>query len=87
MTEQIYTPAPHKINTNKKQLEEGLNLKISVKSGIVFLDGTAEDEYLGLQVIEALNLGFSCGQALLLKNDGFVFEKIPIKSIANRRNL
>ena len=68
-------------------LEPNLKLKIKIKEDIVFLEGKAEDEFIGLQVIEAINLGFSVPHALFIKEEHTIFKKIPIKPIARRNNL
>ena len=87
MTEQLYVESINKIIQNKKILEESFKIKLSNKGHLLFIDGKAEDEYLALEAIEALNLGFSIKEVLLLKNDEFVFEKIYIKNITKRRNM
>jgi len=87
MTEQIYSQSARKILQNKKQIEDSLEIKLYIKSGIVILEGHPENEIVALEVIEAINLGFSVSQALDLKREDFIFEKILIKSIARRRNL
>jgi len=87
MVEQIYSDNIRKIFQNKKKIETALNIKLSKKQGIVFIKGKAEDEHFGLQVIEAINLGFSVDKALLLKDEEFVFEKINIKDLTKRHDL
>lgn len=87
MTEQLYVESINKIIQNKKILEESFKIKISNKGHLLFIDGKAEDEYLAVQAVEALNLGFSIKEAVLLKNDEFTFEKIYIKNITKRRNM
>jgi len=87
MTEQIYSEIPKKIMSNKKQIEKVLNFKLTSKKNIIFLEGDPADEIIGLEIIEALNMGFSADQALDLKNLDFTFERIPIKSISRRRDL
>jgi ribosomal RNA assembly protein len=87
MTEKIYSNNIRKILQNKKLLETSLKLKMTNQANIISLDGKAEDEYLGLKVIEAINLGFSITKALFLKEEDFTFEKIQIKPIAKRNDL
>ena len=87
MTEQLYVESINKIIQNKKMLESSFKIKLSNKSHILFIEGKAEDEFLALQAVEALNLGFSINEVVLLKNEEFVFEKIYIKNITKRRNM
>jgi ribosomal RNA assembly protein len=87
MVKQIYCENPRKIFQNKKTIEEALNVKISGQEKIVQIEGNEANEFTALQALEAINLGFSISDAITLKYDDFVFEKIKIKSIARRRNL
>lgn len=85
--EQIYSKSIRKINQNRVVLEKGLNVKISTQNNIVFLEGKAEDEFTALEVIEAINMGFTIAQALDLKREGFFFERIPLKAITKRTDM
>ena len=87
MTEQLYIESINKIIQNKKALETSFSVKISNQEKILFIEGKAEDEYLALQAVEALNLGFSIGEVLLLKNDDYILEKINIKEITKRKDI
>lgn len=87
MVETIYSQNIRKILQNKKILENSLKVKISVKENIVSLTGNAEDEFIALQAIDAINLGFAIADVIALRYDDFVLEKIPIKKISKRRNL
>jgi len=85
--QEIYCEAIGKILREKKNLEKELNVKIFNKGNLLFVDGKAEDEYLAVQVIEAMALGFSLQKALLLTQDGFILEKIYIRGITQRHDL
>jgi ribosomal RNA assembly protein len=87
MVEQIYSKSIRKIQQNKTAIEKGFNIKILTKENIVFIEGKAEDEFIAMNAIEALNMGFSVAQVLDLKREGFILEKIPIKAITRRINL
>jgi len=87
MTEQIYSENSRKILQNKKLLESNLKVKISAKDSILFLEGKCENEYLALEVIEAINMGFSIPKALFLKEENTILKKILIKPIAKRNDL
>jgi len=85
--EQLYSNVPRKVIQSKKQIENSLKVKVKINGNIITIDGKIEDELIVHNIIEALNLGFTANKALLLKEEGFEFEKILIKKIANRRNL
>ena len=87
MIEQLYSENSRKIMQSKKVLEQSFKIKLSSKDHIITIHGKPEDEYLAFQAIEALNMGFSVGEALLLKNEDFILEKINIKAITKRKNL
>lgn len=83
----IYSESISKIKKNKKLLEKELNVKLSFtgKNGVV--EGNAVAEYLTIKIIEAMNLGFTAKEALLLKDEHFLFEIISIKDHTKRRDL
>jgi ribosomal RNA assembly protein len=85
--ETIYSENTRKILQNKKVLEDSFKIKISIKENIVELTGKAPDEYLALQAIEAINLGFAISDVTNLKYDDYMLEKIQIKSISKRKDL
>src|SRR4030042_2207160 len=85
--QEIYCEAIGKILKEKKNLQKELNVKISCKGHMLYVNGEAEDEYLAIQVIEAMTLGFTATKALLLTQEGFILEKIYIKNITPRHDL
>ena len=87
MTESIYSLVSRKIYQNKKALEDSLKVKLNIKNGIVTIEGDAPDEFVALQVIEAINLGFTIPKALFLREENTTFEKLLIKSIIKRNDL
>jgi len=87
MIEQLYTESIRKILQNKKILENALKIKIFIKDRILTMSGKPEDEFIAIQALEAINLGFGINEALLLKNEEFAFEKINIKGISRRKDL
>ncbi len=87
MAEQIYSESIRKVIANKKQLEGALAVKVINKGKLVFIEGSPEDEIIALEVIEAMDLGFSASQALDIKNEDFAFEKIFIKRITKRNDM
>lgn len=84
---QIYVENPRKLIQNKKKIEKELKIKFHIKDSIADIQAKPEDEFLASQVFEAINLGFKVNDALLLKNDDYVFEKINIKEETKRKGL
>ena len=85
--QEIYSEVARKILQNKKKLEKELKVKITNKGKILFVDGAAENEFIAIEIIEAINLGFTTQQALLLTEEDFVLEKINIKDLTKRHDL
>ncbi|MEA3329212.1 MAG: hypothetical protein U9Q06_00530 [Nanoarchaeota archaeon] len=84
---QIYIKSLRKLLQNKKDLEDKLNVKITVKGTSVSVDGEADDEYFAQRVIEAMDFPFLVEDCLLLKDDSFMFEVINIKEFTKRHDL
>jgi len=84
---QIYCEFPRKIMQNKRTIEEKFKIKISKKGHIIFLTGKPEAEYLGTQLVEAINTGFSTTKAYSLVEENFIFEKVNIKDVTKRSDL
>ncbi len=85
--QEIYSENIKKILQNKSRLEKELKVKITTKGNILFVEGKAEDEYLAIEVIEAINLGFTIQQVLLLCDEECILEKLNIKDLTKRRDL
>jgi len=84
----LYSEQTNKIRQNKKKLEKALKVKLIFSGKNISIEGgDAVNEYVSLQVIEAINLGFTTEQALLLRDEEFVFERINIKDITKRHDL
>ena len=84
---QIYSDKLPRILKNRKHLEEKLNVKITNKAREVFIEGEPEDEYIAEKVVEALNYGFEFKEAMLIKEEDFILEIIPIKQFTRRSDL
>jgi ribosomal RNA assembly protein len=76
-----------RILKNKNNLEEELNIKISVKGEEVEIDGEPEDEYIAEQVIDAINMGFPYSTAFLIKKEDYFFEILNIKDYTTKKDL
>lgn len=83
----LYIEKIPRIVKNKKQLEKSLNLKISNRGKEVYIEGNAEDEYIGEKVLEAINFGFPISHALAIKQKELLFEIINIKDYTKRKDL
>lgn len=75
------------LRKNIKLLEKKLHVKIILRGKLAEISGEELDEYIALQVIESLILGFSLETALLLLEPDYVLEKIEIKKFTKRHNL
>ena len=87
MVQETYVEAIGKVISSKKKLESELKVKITNKGKNVFISGKPENEFIGLEVMEAIDLGFSAERALLLKNPDILFQIVNIKNITKKHNL
>jgi len=85
--QEIYVGNVGKVLQNKKKLESELEVKITNKGKLIFVDGKAEKEFTALQVMEAIKLGFSVDKALLLQNEEIILQTVHIKDITKRQDL
>src|SRR4030042_3260623 len=85
--QEIYTGFIRKVFQNKDKLEQELEVKLTNQGKNLFIDGEAEKEFIALQVMGAINLGFSTEKALLLKKEGIILQTIHIKDITKRKDL
>jgi ribosomal RNA assembly protein len=85
--QEIYTEFIQKVLQNKNKLEQELEVKITNQGKNLFIDGEPDKEFITLQVIKAINLGFSVGKALLLKNEDIILQTLHIKDITKRKDL
>ena len=85
--QEIYIENTAEVMKNKPKLEKELNIKLSNKGKNIFVDGKAENEFLALEVLEAIKTGFSISRALQLKKEGIIFQRIDIKDLTKRSDL
>ncbi|MBU1252096.1 MAG: hypothetical protein KJ905_01965 [Nanoarchaeota archaeon] len=76
-----------RVTKNRKKLEEKLGVRIENRGKEVFVSGGAEDEYIAVKVIEALEFGFPFSTAILLTSEDFMFEILNIKDHTTRKDL
>ncbi len=84
---EIYCENISKIKHNKKKIEKALDISLAFNNNHVSIQGDAINEYLVIQVIEAIDMGFSTDKALLLEDENFNFKKINIKNIVKSKDL
>ena len=85
--EKIYCESINKIKQNEGKIEKALNVKISISGKTVNVEGDSLDEYVASQVLEALDLGFTTYEALMLAEEDCILEKINIKDLTKRHDL
>lgn len=83
----LHSTVTNKIRQNRTKLEKLLNVKISFSGRNISLEGSTIDEYITSNIIEALSLGFTTEQALLLREEEFILEKINIRDLTKRHDL
>jgi ribosomal RNA assembly protein len=85
--QEIYIEEIGNVLKNKSKLEKQLKVKITNQGKNFFVDGDGDKEYIALKVLEALDLGFSLGRALLLKKEDVILQTINIKDLTKRSDL
>ena len=85
--QEIYVEEIGKVIPSKKRLEKELEVKITNKGKLVFVEGETDKEYTALQAMEAINLGFSVERALELKKQDVILQTLHIKDITKRHDL
>ncbi len=76
-----------RIIRNKKRLEKELNVILTNRGKEVTIRGSPQDEFSASRVLEALNFGFPYAEALSIKRDGAMFEKLNIKHHSRSKDL
>ena len=85
--QEIYIENIKEILRNKGNLEKQLSIKLTNKGKNVFVDGKAENEYIALEVLDAVRAGFSVDRALQLKQDNMILQTVHIKDVTKRNDL
>ncbi len=76
-----------RIIKSRKKLEEVLGIKITNRGTEVYIEGSAEDEYVAEKVLNALDFGFPFSVAIEIKKEDLMFEILNIKEYTNQKNL
>jgi len=71
----------------KKRLEEKLKVKITNRGKEFYLEGKPIDEYFADLIITAFDFGFRLSDAMLIKDQDFIFEILNIKDYTKRNDL
>ncbi len=85
--QEIYVENIMEVVRGKSRIEDELEVKISNKGKNVFVDGNADNEFVAIEILEAVNCGFSVDVALKLKDEGTILQRVHIKNITKRGDL
>lgn len=85
--ETIFFDRLGELKRTKKELEKRLKVSIAIEGRRVTINGNAFEEFEALQVLEAMNFGFSAQTALMLKDEDIVFRVVHIKDFTRRKDL
>ncbi len=83
----VFIESARKVLQNRENLEKELGVRIFVKGREVSIEGDEVKVHFASQVLEALDYPFSVEQALLLRNEEFMFEVLNIKDFTHRKDL
>ena len=85
--QEIYVENLKEVLRSKFRLQKELGIKLTNKGKNVFVNGPADREFVAIEVLEAINLGFSADRALELTQNGFMLQTVHIKDITKRHDL
>lgn len=75
------------IKAHKEEIEKKLNVVIAVQGKKVTIEGEALGEYEATNIIEAMLMGFSAREAMLLLDPLMIFRKFNIKDHTRRKDM
>lgn len=84
---EIFFKKIKELEKTKLELEKKLGVKLNIVGKKIELEGEAYNEYEAQQVLEAVQFGFPIKRALLLKDENFIFIKMPIKHFTRRKDM
>ncbi|HJO14508.1 MAG TPA: hypothetical protein QGG70_00490 [Candidatus Pacearchaeota archaeon] len=85
--QEIYVENLKEVLRSKSRLQKELDIKLTNRGKNVFVNGLADKEFMAIEVLEAINLGFSADRALELKQNDFMLQTVHIKDITKRHDL
>ena len=77
----------NEIGKNKRELEKKLGVSIKIEGKKITIDGEPIAEFTALQILNAINFGFSSKKALFLLDTEMQFKILNIKNFTRRKNL
>ena len=88
MAETVFVKEISRIKRVRKELERALNISINItRDGIEILGQEGYNEYVAIQIIQAIEMGFSVPSALKIKEEDYMFETVNIKQHARQSRL
>jgi ribosomal RNA assembly protein len=84
--ETFYIKKIQDVKKNLSDLEEKLNVKITIQKNQIMIKGPTLEEFDASRVFEAIAFGFSVKKAIVLKNEEYLFRTVKIKD-HTKRNL
>jgi ribosomal RNA assembly protein len=85
--QEIYVENLKEVLRSKFRLQKELGVKLTNRGKNVFVNGPVDKEFMAIEVLEAINLGFSADRALELKQNDFMLQTVHIKDITKRHDL
>ncbi len=83
----IFDSVPRALKREQRALEQQLQVKLTIVGRKVAIEGPALQEYVAFMVVEAIALGFTPKQALVLKDEDMAFRKVRIRDFTRRKSL
>ena len=74
-----------RIESHLEDLENKLNISITLRDNELYLEGDNYNEFIAKQVIEAIVRGFSFRDAMLLTKEGYMLRSINLKDFFGTR--
>ncbi len=82
----VLSEKPVRIIKARGDLEEITGVRITNRGKEIYLEGSAEDEFIAEKIVEALDFGFPFKAAVSIKTDNFHFEILDIKDYTPRKD-
>jgi len=85
--QEIYVEKLKEVIRSKARLQKELGIKLTNRGKNVFVNGSPQKEFTAIEVLEAINVGFSADRALEVTRDNFMLQTINIKNVTKRHDL
>lgn len=85
--QEIYIENLKELIRGKRKLEKQLDIKITNKGKLVFVNGKPDNEFTAIEILKAINLCFSVDYALQLKQENIILQTLNIKDLTKRKDL